>query len=211
LRELGILPSVTLAKAQEALNRDGLAFVPTQVIAPGIASLLALRQRLGGRNSAHTLIKMVDPFDGDSLRLVSVSHPDYLGKMRAFFNGSDANVLLLRGTEGEPYANAKRRPRLEYVHDGMADVLFEAEHESLRTLPNLPEAADAALARITRTADAAAAAARHNTSTARTSIAPAARTVATSPSGWASLWKAVGATSTGMLSWWPRTVVAVLR
>ena len=52
--------------------------------------------------------------------------------------------LLLRGTEGEPYANAKRRPRLEHVHDGVSDILFEAEHESLRTLPNLPEAADAA-------------------------------------------------------------------
>jgi anthranilate phosphoribosyltransferase len=51
--------------------------------------------------------------------------------------------LLLRGTEGEPYANAKRRPRLEHIHDGINEVLFEAEHESLRAIPNLPEAADA--------------------------------------------------------------------
>ena len=143
LRELGILPSVTLAKAQEALSRDGLAFVPTQVIAPGIAGLLALRQRLGVRNSAHTLIKMVDPFDGDSLRLVSVSHPDYLGKMRAFFNGSDANVLLLRGTEGEAFANPKRRPQLELFRGGRQEILFEAEVGPIATLPKLPEAIDA--------------------------------------------------------------------
>jgi anthranilate phosphoribosyltransferase len=52
--------------------------------------------------------------------------------------------LLLRGTEGEPVANAKRRPRLEYIRHGAVDVLFEAEHDSLRGLPNLPESFDAA-------------------------------------------------------------------
>ena len=53
-------------------------------------------------------------------------------------------ALLLRGTEGECFANPKRRPRLEFVHNGVVDILFEGEHESLRSLPNLPDAADAA-------------------------------------------------------------------
>ena len=143
LRELGILPAVTLAKAQEAMRRDGLAFVPTQVVAPGLANLLSMRQRLGVRNSGHTLIKMIDPFAGDSVRLVSVSHPDYLQKMRDFFTGSDANVLLLRGTEGEAFANPKRRPQLELMKDGRHDILFEAEVGPIATLPKLPEAIDA--------------------------------------------------------------------
>ena len=143
LRELGIMPAVTLAKAQEAMRRDGLAFVPTQVVAPGLANLLSMRQRLGVRNSGHTLIKMIDPFEGDSVRLVSVSHPDYLEKMRNFFTGSDANVLLLRGTEGEAFANPKRRPQLELMKDGRHDILFEAEVGPIATLPKLPEAIDA--------------------------------------------------------------------
>ena len=143
LRELGILPAVTLAKAQEAMRRDGLAFVPTQVVAPGLANLLSMRARLGVRNSGHTLIKMIDPFEGDSVRLVSVSHPDYLEKMRNFFTGSDANVLLLRGTEGEAFANPKRRPQLELMKDGRHDILFEAEVGPIATLPKLPEAIDA--------------------------------------------------------------------
>lgn len=143
LRELGIMPAVTLAKAQEAMRRDGLAFVPTQVVAPGLAGLLSMRQRLGVRNSGHTLIKMIDPFAGDSVRLVSVSHPDYLQKMRDFFTGSDANVLLLRGTEGEAFANPKRRPQLELMKDGHHEVLFEAEIGPIATLPKLPDAIDA--------------------------------------------------------------------
>ena len=51
--------------------------------------------------------------------------------------------VLLRGTEGEPFANPKRRPRLEYLRDASSEVLFEAEHDSLRALPNLPENNDA--------------------------------------------------------------------
>ncbi len=143
LRELGVLPSVTLARAQEAIHRDGLAFLPTQVIAPGLNNLLALRQRLGVRNSAHSLVKMIDPFAGDSLRLVSVSHPDYLVKMRDFFAGTDTSVLLLRGTEGEAFANPKRRPQLEWLHAGRQELLFEAEVGPIATLPKLPESIDA--------------------------------------------------------------------
>ena len=143
LRELGIMPAVTLAKAQEAMRRDGLAFVPTQVVAPGLANLLSMRQRLGVRNSGHTLIKMIGPFAGDSVRLVSVSHPDYLEKMSNFFTGSDANLLLQRGTEGEAFANPKRRPQLELMKDGRHEILFEAEVGPIATLPKLPGAIDA--------------------------------------------------------------------
>jgi hypothetical protein len=63
--------------------------------------------------------------------------------MRDILAARNDRGLLLRGTEGEPFANPKRRPRLEFIHDGVVDVLFGAEHESLRALPNLPDAADA--------------------------------------------------------------------
>lgn len=143
LRELGVLPCANVRQANEALAREHIAFVPTAALSPGLANLLALRNRLGVRNSGHSLAKMIDPFGGDSLRLVSVSHPDYLEKMRGFFQATGGRALLLRGTEGEVFANPKRRPSLEYFEDGAQHILFEAEAGPLKILPNLPDVIDA--------------------------------------------------------------------
>ena len=160
-RELGVLPQANSRQAQEALHRDGLAFVPIGALAPGLSNLLALRSRLGLRSSAHTLAKLIDPFSGDSalanpgaggaqrsgraggLRMVSVTHPAYADKMRDFFIESGSPALLMRGTEGEAFANPKRRPQIEYICDGASEVLFEAEHGSIKSLPALPDECDA--------------------------------------------------------------------
>ena len=168
-RELGVLPQANSRQAQEALSRDGVAFVPVGALAPGLSNLLALRGRLGLRSSAHTLAKLIDPFSADSdlrdirphaaqdgapldgrrgnsgggLRMVSVTHPAYADKMREFFVESGSAALLMRGTEGEAFANPKRRPQIEYICDGVSEVLFEAEHGSIRQLPALPDDCDA--------------------------------------------------------------------
>ncbi len=143
LRELGIMPCAHLAQAQAVLEEEGLAFVPTGVLAPAMATLLSLREQLGVRNSAHSLVKLLDPFGGEGLRVVSVTHPAYLARMREFFEATGANALLLRGTEGEPFANPKRRPQLESFRNGLSMALFEAEAGPVKTLPTLPEAIDA--------------------------------------------------------------------
>jgi len=62
LRELGIMPCANLAQAQDAIDGDGIAFVPTAVLAPGLAEVLSLRGRLGVRSSAHSIAKLIDPF-----------------------------------------------------------------------------------------------------------------------------------------------------
>ena len=168
-RELGVLPQANSRQAQEALLRDGVAFVPIGALAPGLSNLLALRSRLGLRSSAHTLAKLIDPFSADSalsdlrvssvadstpqavrrghsgggLRMVSVTHPAYADKMREFFIESGSAALLMRGTEGEAFANPKRRPQIEYICDGVSEVLFEAEHGSIKQLPALPDDCDA--------------------------------------------------------------------
>ena len=66
-----------------------------------------------------------------------------LDLMRDMIDVKKMRALLLRATEGEPYANPKRQPRIEYLHDGKDDVLFEAEQDSLKTLPDLPMVYDA--------------------------------------------------------------------
>lgn len=144
LRELGVLPSPTLATAEKNLREERLAFVPTAVLSPGLATLLSVRSRLGVRNSAHSLAKVIDPFEDGGLRVVGVSHPAYLEKMRDLLSNDSAPALLLRGTEGEPVANPKRRPQIELFSDGRAEVLFEAESGPIRALPHLPASREAA-------------------------------------------------------------------
>lgn len=139
LRELGIMPQASLTAAQVALDEEGLAFVPTAAIAPGLAQIMGLRSRLGVRNSAHTVVKLIEPFAEQCVRMVSVSHPAYVEKLRDFFSATGATALLLRGTEGEAFANPKRRPQIEYFSAGKATILFEAEGGSIKALPALPE------------------------------------------------------------------------
>lgn len=142
-RELGVMPMASTTQAQMALDEKGLAFLPLSALCPGIHNLLALRSRMGVRNSAHSLVKLINPFRGDAVMVAPATHPDFIELMRNILLARGQRGLLLRGTEGEPFANPKRRPRLEFTHDGMVETLFEAEHESLRAIPNLPEAADA--------------------------------------------------------------------
>ena len=87
--------------------------MPIEVLAPEIAAMLALRAALGVRNSAHTIAKMLQPFAGSALRIVSVTHPDYLTRMREFFTRHDTGVLALRGAEGEAVAHPRREPAIE--------------------------------------------------------------------------------------------------
>ena len=142
-REFGLMPSVSVLQAQQMLDEGGLAYLPLSAISPGLNDQLSLRSRLGLRNSAHSLVKMLDPFRGDGVLLAAATHPDYLESMREVLNALGTHALLLRGTEGEPFANPRRRPRIEYLHDGASEILFEAEHDSLKALPSLPETCDA--------------------------------------------------------------------
>lgn len=141
---LGIAPKSNVADAQQALDNGDVAFLPVEVMAPELDYLLKLRWRLGVRNSTHTLAKLADPFHGQSVRIASVTHPEYLERTGSFFKASDARALLLRGSEGEVYANPKRCPRMVYFHDGQEEVLVEAEEGSIAELPDLPGAMDAA-------------------------------------------------------------------
>ncbi len=144
LDALGLRPSPTIADAQARLGRGGVAYVPTAVLAPPLADLLAKRSRLGVRSFGHSLVKLLDPFDGESVRVVSVSHPDYLERMREVLAATRADALLMRGTEGEPFANPKRCPPLELYRDGGLARVVEAEEGTVGAPPALPAASDAA-------------------------------------------------------------------
>jgi anthranilate phosphoribosyltransferase len=141
-RALDIPPCATLAQAQKALDRERLAFVPTGLLAPGVAGLLALRARLGAGNFGHALARLIDPFPGESCRVLGVSEAR-LEDMRELLRACRAEALLLAESGGDAIANPWRRPRIEHLRDGEARVLFEAEAGSQRGLPGLPPGGDA--------------------------------------------------------------------
>lgn len=151
LAALDITPAASLTEAEARLAGEHLACLPLGLLAPGLEPLLALRVRLGVRNSAHTLAKLLDPAPGHSVRVVSVTHPEYLERMHAHLVAQGGVALLLRGTEGEAFANPRRRPRLEAFANGKAWDAFPAEEGGappLETLPDQPEVeANAALIR----------------------------------------------------------------
>ena len=143
LWELGVEPATSIADAQRHLDLDGIAYVPTAVLSPSLASMLELRRRMGLRSVGHTLAKLIDPFGGAGFRVVAVTHPDYVSRMQAFLAATHANALLMRGTEGEPFANPRRQPRIERFDRGMPTVVFEAESIEPASLPAFPATIDA--------------------------------------------------------------------
>lgn len=140
LAAMGVSAARTLDEAQSQLSERRLAFLSIDVLVPPLARLLALRRTMGVRSSGHTLAKMLQPFASPAVRLVSVTHPDYVVRMRAFFSCHAANALLLRGAEGEAVAHPRREPAIDWIN-GQAVETWSAGAEPM---PLLPESCDVA-------------------------------------------------------------------
>jgi anthranilate phosphoribosyltransferase len=143
LRELGFDAAGSLSEAQRMLDRHSLVYVPVAVLAPRLLPLLACRERLGVRSCAHSLVKLIDPFHGDGYRIVSVSHPARLERMREVLVATRGRALLLRATEGEPYSNPRRQVQIETFAGGVANLCAEKECGTIARTPELPAAIDA--------------------------------------------------------------------
>ena len=141
--ELAPVHSVAEAEARWAAGQP--VFMPIDVLHPSLAALLALRAVLGVRNSGHTLAKLLPAIPG-ALRVVNHTHPEYATSLADFLSLTQATALLLRGTEGEPVADARRLPALKCFVNGLRDegLSVEGQAGSLATLPELPGGIDAA-------------------------------------------------------------------
>ena len=121
-----------------------LAFIPTEVLCPALKRLLDVRRVVGLRNPAHSLVKIMNPCVGPSLVISSYTHPEYAVSMAQTFELVGANAILLRGTEGEVVADARRIPQIEAFINGKRELLQEAQSGTLAALPDLPKTTDAA-------------------------------------------------------------------
>jgi anthranilate phosphoribosyltransferase len=135
LDALSLPASATLADAERRLAAERLAVLPLQTLNPGLNSLMALRPRLGVRNSSHSLAKLLDPFPaGRAVRVVAVTHPEYLDSMAAALPGLTADggrALLMRASEGEAYAHLRRKAHLIGFQDGVMAPLHPADTSDL--------------------------------------------------------------------------------
>jgi len=135
LDALGLPASASLADAEARLARDKLAVLPLQMLNPGLNSLMALRPRLGLRNSSHSLAKLLDPFPaGRGVRVVAVTHPEYLdsmGQTLPRLTADGGRALLMRASEGEAYAHLRRKAHLIGFQDGQTAPLHPADTTDL--------------------------------------------------------------------------------
>jgi anthranilate phosphoribosyltransferase len=129
--------------AIEAIASGTVGFFPTGVLCPGLKRLLDVRRVVGLRNPAHSLVKLMNPFAGPAVVVGSYTHPEYALSMAAVFTLMGSHAMLLRGTEGEPVADARRTPQMDGFAGGQRRLLQAAQTGPLASLPELPSGADA--------------------------------------------------------------------
>ena len=131
-------------EAAPVLAEGQVAFVPTEVLSPGLKRLLDARKLIGLRNSAHSLVKLMNPCEGAAVIVSSYTHPEYAISMAQVFELQRATALLLRGTEGEAVADARRLPQMDGFVRGERVTLEEGRKGTLTDLPHLPKETDPA-------------------------------------------------------------------
>lgn len=130
--------------APKSIAPGEVNFVPTEVLCPALKRLLDVRRTVGLRNPAHSLVKLMNPCVGKALVVSSYTHPEYAVSMAQTFELTQTNALLLRGTEGEVVADARRVPQMEAFINGQRQLLQEGQAGTLKDLPDLPKTTDAA-------------------------------------------------------------------
>ena len=93
---------------------------------------------IGLRNSAHSLVKLMNPVRRPAVIVSSYTHPEYAVSMAAVFELIGATALLLRGTEGEVVADARRLPQMDGLRARRARRAAGRPQGTLTDLPELP-------------------------------------------------------------------------
>jgi len=134
LRALGVMPCAHYEQVTSQLENKQIAFVPDALVAPGLASLLALAARIGPTPSFHTAGRLIDPFDSAGLVTAWADDAGELDLMRTIVAGNDRRALLFYSPCDRANMVATRRPRIEHWSDGRCQVLFEEDPASERAI-----------------------------------------------------------------------------
>jgi anthranilate phosphoribosyltransferase len=144
--DLGLTCASSAREIEDAWSRREPAFICIAALCPPLARLLEVRKVVGLRNSGHTIGKLLSGCGAEpTLRVVNYTHPEYGKRLAEFVAETRADALLMRGTEGEPVADARRLQRMDvYLAGGLRADLSLAGHSGVVTeLPVLPRSSDA--------------------------------------------------------------------
>jgi anthranilate phosphoribosyltransferase len=137
LRELGIMPCSSASQVNAGLRDEGLAFAPVALLNPGLASLLALRARLGIDGWVARLVAMADVLSERSVRVTPVASAGEVETTRPVLEALGGYALMLQGCEGEAFADPLQRPDMELIQDGQVQHVYEAQGMASEAV-NLP-------------------------------------------------------------------------
>jgi anthranilate phosphoribosyltransferase len=149
LRELGVMPCASAVAAQQELDAGRVAFVPTAVLAPGLAALLSLRDRLGIESSPQMMAKMLEPFGQESVRMIRAHGAACAEKVSDLLLATGATALLLNRAEPEARESTVRRPSIQFFQAGCSHILFDPENGHAATASSPAPVLDAARAAAT--------------------------------------------------------------
>lgn len=143
---LGLAAAENVAAVHERWARHEPAFMATEVLHPALQRLLDVRRVVGVRNSGHTVAKLLQPVHGTAtLRVTSYTHPEFGALMAALAERTAANIMVLRGTEGEAVADPRRCPKMDTWLAGrlQPELSCPAQEGVLAELPILPRSTEA--------------------------------------------------------------------
>jgi anthranilate phosphoribosyltransferase len=145
-RELGLAWAGSAGAVEESWTRGEPAFILTETLCPPLARLLDVRKVVGLRNSGHTIAKLLVPCRGGPLlRVMNYTHPEYGTRLAEFIAHCNADAMLMRGTEGEPVADARRLQKLDVYLAGehRAELSLAGQTGVVTEMPALPRSSDA--------------------------------------------------------------------
>lgn len=117
-RELGVLPVTTRGQAERRLAEDGLALVPTSLISPGLAAMMAFKGRLGVCTPAHVLADMLMPVVSEPQQCLHILNiPSWLGMLADAESVVMQTPALLSSSievAESKFGSLDSRPQLQY-------------------------------------------------------------------------------------------------
>ena len=130
-------PITDAATATEtALTQHNMAFTPLDALHPKLAALIANRWRIGVRSTPHTVAKLLQPIDGQAVRVIALTHGDYIERMGAYIASlPDAKAVVFRGCEGEPVLHPKRAVPVQ-IFQNDASVMHDWPGVAAHDLPD---------------------------------------------------------------------------
>ena len=130
-------PITDAATATEtALVQHNMAFTALDALHPKLAALIANRWRIGVRSTPHTVAKLLQPIDGQAVRVIALTHGDYIERMGAYIASlPDAKAVVFRGCEGEPVLHPKRAVPVQ-IFQNDASVMHDWPGVAAHDLPD---------------------------------------------------------------------------